>query len=124
MAHQKRTEIAQPERRLALVEEQAQALSPELVTGVAILNAELRYVEVSDGLAKLHGLSPEEHWGKTVRDIIPQLAPVVEPLLRKIMDTGEPAFNIELTGNLSGDEDAIHHLVISYIPLYGADNKP
>ncbi|HEY0546810.1 MAG TPA: PAS domain-containing protein [Pyrinomonadaceae bacterium] len=123
-ANQKRMELARPERRLALVEEHMQALSPELMTGVAILNAELRYVEVSDGLAKLHGLSPEEHWGKSIRDIIPQLAPMVEPLLRKIISTGEPAFNIELTGNLGGDPSVSHHLLISYIPLYGADNKP
>lgn len=120
----KQPESAQTTRRLALVKKRAKTLSTELMPGVAILNAELRYVEISDGLAKLHGLSPEEHWGKSVRDIVPQLAPVVEPLLRNIINTGEPAFNIELTVKLSSDPDVSRHLVVSYVPLYGADDKP
>jgi len=122
--NQKQPESAQTSRRLALVKEQAKTFSTELVTGVAILNAELRYVEVSEALAKMHGLSPEEHWGKSMRDIVPQLAPIVEPLLRHIINTGESAFNIELTVKLSSDPDVSRHLVVSYVPLYGAENKP
>lgn len=113
-----------PEQVLAQVEEHMLPFTANGTAGVAILNADLRYVEVSDGLARMHGLSPEEHLGKTVREIVPQLAPVVEPLLRRIIATGEPAFNIQLTGELEGGSGHMHRLVISYIPLYGAEGRP
>ncbi|MBV9959326.1 MAG: PAS domain-containing protein [Acidobacteria bacterium] len=124
MRRQTQVPAAVTEPTLARAEEHALPFPANATAGVAILNADLRYVEISDGLARMHGLTPEEHLGKSVREIVPQLAPVVEPLLRRIIATGEPAFNIQLTGELDGGSGHIHRLVISYIPLYGAEGKP
>lgn len=122
--HNNQTGLAPVEQTLNLVAEHVALSSTANTTvNVAVLDADLRYVEVSDGLAKLHGLAPEEHLGKSVREIVPQLAPVLEPLLRKIISTGEPAFNIELTGEMATDPGINHRWLISFIPLYGANGK-
>lgn len=109
---------------LALVERNIEPPLIEAASGIAVIDSELRYVQVSDWLARLHGLPAGEHPGKTVREIVPQLASTVEPLMRRILATGEPAFNIELQGEVAGDPGVLHRWNLSYIPLYQDDGKP
>src|SRR5712692_9656249 len=66
--------------------------------GLAILDRELRYVQLNETLAQMNGLPVEAHLGKRARDVLPALAPVVEPILTRIVATGEPALNIEVSG--------------------------
>src|SRR5579862_7387701 len=46
--------------------------------GLALLDKDLRYLQVSDALAEMNGVPAEEHVGKTVREIIPRIAAAVE----------------------------------------------
>lgn len=58
--------------------------------GTCKLDLELRYVEVSPWLAHLHGLSVFEHIGMTVREILPDMADMVEVQLQHVLDEGTP----------------------------------
>ena len=58
--------------------------------GSCVLDRELRYLQISPGLAAINGLSVEAHLGRTISEVIPDVATKVEPLLRGVIKTGKP----------------------------------
>ena len=66
--------------------------------GLCVLDRELRFVRINERLAEINGIPSAEHVGKTVRDLLPELADTVELEMRRILATGEPRLNIEIVG--------------------------
>lgn len=66
--------------------------------GVAIWDTDLRFVYINDALAAVNGRSPSEHIGSSLYDVIPDVAPVIEPILRKVLDSGEPMMEVDVAG--------------------------
>lgn len=92
--------------------------------GLAILDRDLRYVQLNETLAQMNGVPVEAHLGKRVREVLPALAPVVEPVLTRIVATGEPALNIEVSGETPDQPGVTRHWVASYFALPGESNEP
>jgi len=65
--------------------------------GLAILDADLHFVRINRRLAEMHVLPVEDHIGRSLREALPGLAAIVEPILGQVLQTGMPAVNIELT---------------------------
>ena len=91
--------------------------------GIGFWDRELRFVRVNDALAALNRLSPEEHIGRPLAEVIPTLAPTLEPLYRRVLETGEPLVHTEST-----DDAALHigeqrHWLSSYYPVRTADDE-
>ncbi|HEY9808766.1 MAG TPA: PAS domain S-box protein [Halomicronema sp.] len=53
--------------------------------GIAVVDKELRFLEINQTLADIHGIKPAQHLGKTYRQTLPHLAPTLEPLLNKVL---------------------------------------
>jgi PAS domain S-box-containing protein len=66
--------------------------------GVAIIDQDLKYVYCNAGLAAMNGSDPLGFIGKTVREVVPQLADVLEPALLEVLRTGKPIQNLEVEG--------------------------
>ena len=66
--------------------------------GIAILDSEYRYLWVNQQLAALNGVQPSEHLGKTVREVIGQIADEIESYLQRVFSTGESILNVEISG--------------------------
>ena len=62
----------------------------EAQIGLCYFDTDLRYVEINDWLAAINGLSPGEHVGRTVGEILPDVAESVMSQLRQVIETGEP----------------------------------
>ena len=91
--------------------------------GIGFWDRELRFVRVNDALAQLNRRTPEEHIGRTLAEVIPKLAPLLEPLYRRVLATGEPVVHEESTDEeISGPGDARHWLS-SYYPVRGDDGE-
>ena len=91
--------------------------------GIGFWDRELRFVRVNDALAQLNRQSPEEHIGRTLAEVIPNLAPHLEPLYRRVLETGEPVVHEESTDEeIAGPGDARHWLS-SYYPVRGDDGE-
>ncbi len=69
--------------------------------GLFALDSELRYRRVNACLAGLNGQPAAAHLGRTIREMVPGLADQVEPLLRHVLRTGEPALNVEIRGDVA-----------------------
>lgn len=58
--------------------------------GLAVLDLDLRFVRINRLLADINGLPVEDHIGKSIHDVIPELAPAAELRIRQVMTTGAP----------------------------------
>src|SRR5262249_16980503 len=66
--------------------------------GLAFADTQWRYVSINDHLAEINGLSVDAHLGRTVRQVLPHLADVVEPIYWRLIATGQPVVDIEVRG--------------------------
>jgi diguanylate cyclase (GGDEF)-like protein len=57
---------------------------------IGILDKRLRFVRVNQAMGRVHRLPAEAHMGKTVAEVLPSLAEQIQPVLSKVLMTGEP----------------------------------
>ena len=67
--------------------------------GLGFIDSQLRYVGVNNYLADFNGLAAEAHQGRTIREVLPQLADMLEPIYQRVLATGEPVLDVEKTGH-------------------------
>ena len=82
------TERKRLQDEVALRERQLQSFFRGATAGLALLDKDLRYVQINDTLAEMNGLSVEDHLGRTLREVVPWLAPMAEPILHQVMASG------------------------------------
>ena len=91
---------------------------------MSMLDPQLRYLKVNQRLADMTGLPIEAHLGKTIREIVPQLADILEPLFQQVFATGKPILNFELSGETGSSPGELRDFQLSYFPLMGEEAKP
>lgn len=52
--------------------------------GIAVVDKQLRFLQINQTLADIHGIQAAQHLGKTYRQALPHLASTVDPLLHKV----------------------------------------
>jgi diguanylate cyclase (GGDEF)-like protein/PAS domain S-box-containing protein len=82
--------------------------------GFGFLDHELRHVRVNQALAEIMGYERDAIEGRTLRELAPINADVLEPLARSVLESGEAVLGIEIQ-----DSEGSCHLV-SYYPVPGA----
>jgi PAS domain S-box-containing protein len=89
--------------------------------GAALIDPELRFVQVNQRLVEIDGLSVEDHLGRTVGEVLPELAPTLEPIVRTVLASGDPVVGIELSGETAAEPGVQRQWVASYFPVGAAD---
>ena len=84
--------------------------------GFYILDKDLSYVAVNHALADMNGRPAAAHLGKTLREVVGELADKIEPELQRVLDTGKPVLNLEVSGVLPTRGEVEHHLG-HYFPI-------
>ena len=79
--------------------------------GFGMLDGELRHVRVNQALAAVMGHERHEIEGRTLRELAPINADILEPLALSVLESGEPVLGIEVENS-----DGHCHLV-SYYPV-------
>jgi len=100
--------LTEPEKLIA-------AYFSSTTIGLSILDSELRYLAINDVLAAMNGISASEHLGKTAREILGDFADVVEPKLRRVLETGEPV-SFEASALLPAKTEH-GHWMLHYLPI-------
>ena len=77
----------------------------DLPIGICYFDRDLRYMYINDWLAKLNGISAENHLGREIADVLPHVAKHVTQSLRHVINSGEPliAGEIAAEDNSAGD---------------------
>jgi transcriptional regulator with PAS, ATPase and Fis domain len=68
--------------------------------GVGIVDDQLRYQAVNRRLAAMHGIPVEAHLGKTLREVLGEVALQIEPAVKEVLSTGRPIVDFEIAGAL------------------------
>src|SRR6478672_98767 len=87
--------------------------------GLLILDRELRYVHINEALAELNGIPAADHIGKSLREVLPALAPTLEPMFYGMLETGQPVWDYELIGETPKYPGVTRYWLASYYPLVG-----
>jgi PAS domain-containing protein len=99
--------MTQPPQRLqshpaSLGSDQAETLLDTVLSrapvGFAFVDRELRYVRVNAHFAAVISVPADAHLGRTVGEVVPEIATAVEPMLRQVLETGEPLLVSKRTG--------------------------
>lgn len=91
--------------------------------GMALFDRDLRYVRINDKLAEINGREVAEIVGRTLCEVIPDLADDLEPLLRGVLETGEPVIEGEVTGGTDAARGTDRFFRHSFHAVRGVDGR-
>jgi two-component system, NtrC family, sensor kinase len=95
---------------LALLE----AVQSAAPIGLGFADREGRYVRVNERLAEMNGRPVEAHLGRHIGEVVPAYWPAIEPLYRRVLETGVPVSHRAVTAM---PEAGPTRLQISYYPV-------
>lgn len=93
-----------------------EALLRHAPIGLAFVDREFRHVRVNDALTDIDGIEPEEHFGRSVEEIFPDLWPALEPLYRRAL-AGAVLVNEEVSGETRAAPGELRHWWVSFYPI-------
>ena len=101
-----------PSQRLA----QLQAVYDGATGGLGFLDRNLKYININRRLAEMHNVSIEDHYGKTIAEVIPDMYPLLEPHVKEALN-GKRISDLEIREPDSHVPDRRTFLV-SYQPAF------
>ncbi|HTL38893.1 MAG TPA: PAS domain-containing sensor histidine kinase [Kofleriaceae bacterium] len=94
-----------------------EALLAASPVGIAFFDREFRYLRINQALATINGRSIEEHIGRTIHEVIPEVAPQLETLLRGVLETGQPVLNLQVTAVPPSTPGVLRHFLATFFPV-------
>ncbi|MDJ1172990.1 PAS domain S-box protein [Roseofilum capinflatum] len=85
--------------------------------GMAILDKNMRFVQVNETLASTNDTGITEHLRKTFGEINPYRAKTLEPHLKQVLATGQPLLNVEVSHEIPRLSGNVRHWLENYFPL-------
>ncbi|MBW4535540.1 MAG: PAS domain-containing protein [Pleurocapsa minor HA4230-MV1] len=102
---------------------QIEAIYATAPIGLCFLDRERRFIQLNERLAEINGLPVSEHLGKTIREIVPELADIQESIFEQVFQTGLPILDVEVRGTTPAQPQVERHWLASYYPLKTADEQ-
>ncbi|MCY1009012.1 PAS domain S-box protein [Nannocystis pusilla] len=84
--------------------------------GFAVFDRELRYRRINRALAAINDLPVEVHLGQRLSEVVPWVAPLIEPMLERVRDRGETISDVEVSVMLPQRQGLPGHFLVSYYP--------
>lgn len=84
--------------------------------GITFFDTALRYLMVSDDFALNHDMPAEAYIGRTVREVVPYIADLIEPVMRRVIESGEPTIT-ELSYAVPQHPRDSRHWLVTLYPL-------
>ncbi len=84
--------------------------------GLSYISSDLKFIRINEQLAQINGLSVSEHIGRTIREVLPEMADTIESIYRQVIESGEPILDLELSGSTSAQPGENRCWLASYHP--------
>lgn len=107
------------QKRLAEIE----AIYNSAPIGLCVLDRNLRFVRINDRMAKINGFPPEEHIGKTIQEIVPDLAEQGEDVAKELFETKKKVMGREFNGITPAKPGVLRTWIEQWYPLKGSTNQ-
>ena len=111
------TELSQAQRETAeslMLLEALQSTSP---VGFGFVDREFRWQRMNETLAAYDGRPIAEQLGRSVAETAPDLWSQLEPMYRRVLETGEAVINTEVQGQVRSAPDVVGSWLSSYYPV-------
>lgn len=115
-----REAVADRERLMRQIADQLaelESLYDTAPVGLGLLDRDFCFQRLNARLADINGYSVDEHLGRTAWDLVPDLRSVAEPLLRRVLATGETLSEVEITGTTPAAPGVVRHWIEQFYPL-------
>jgi PAS domain S-box-containing protein len=112
------TDLKEAEARVRRQLAEVDAYFDAVPLAVAVYDAEGRYLRVNRQLAEFVGLPPDELTGHRTGDLFPDHGDTNEPFLHRVLRTGVPIRDVEMTLPRPAEPDgALYEWLVHYVPL-------
>ncbi len=101
--------------------QETQRIYKDMPVGLCYLDTDLRFIHINDWLAEINGIPAEEHLGRTLGELIPDVAAGVEAQYRQVIDTGEPIIGGTVEAETPAQPGIKRHFQHSYFPIRSDD---
>ncbi len=91
--------------------------------GICFLDREMRFIRINQVLAELNGLPAEQHLGQDFRQLLPESAAQLAPIIQQVLETGEPVLNVEISGESQGKPGYFGYWLANYYPVKNETGK-
>lgn len=85
--------------------------------GLCLVDTDLRFVRVNQRLAAINNRPASGHIGLHLSEVLPKLVKFVEPIFRRVIETGQPECDLEVHGPTPGKCDDQRDWLTGYYPL-------
>ena len=109
------------EARLATQIAELKALYDSAPIGLAFFSRDYRYLRVNEELAAINGVPVEDHIGRTIREVLSDQAPEVEPIIDRVFATGVAMRDLEVSGETPHQPGVIRHWLAGFYPVKDAN---
>jgi len=92
--------------------------------GLALMDRNFRVLRMNERLAVINGHPVCEQIGRTLRKLMPLLAPEIEAVVNRVFASGEPVTDVEIHGVTPADPVKERDWLGSYYPVKSADGVP
>ena len=101
--------------------QETQRIYKDMPVGLCYLDTDLRFIHINDWLAEINGIPAEEHLGRTLGELVPDVAAGVEAQYRQVIDTGEPIIGGTVEAETLAQPGIRRHFQHSYFPIRSDD---
>src|ERR1700757_4699147 len=106
---------------LAELDELASSYFNASNVGLCILDPSLHYIAINRRLAEMNGISAEDHLGRTVREILGDVANPMERKFSEVLEVRQPV-GFEVSGKLPSRTES-SHWIAHYFPIMNAQGE-
>ncbi|MFJ3834992.1 SpoIIE family protein phosphatase [Streptomyces sp. NPDC054904] len=93
--------------------------------GIAVLDTQLRFLQVNPALEAMNGLAESAHVGRRLAEVLPEVnAGDMEDAMRRVLATGEPVLDRRRTGRTPADPEHDHVWSCSYVRVEDPGGRP
>jgi len=107
------------QKRLAEIE----AIYNSAPIGLCVLDRNLRFVRINDRMAKINGFPPEEHIGKTIQEMVPDLAEQGEAVAKEVFETKKKVMGREFNGITPAKPGVLRTWIEQWYPVKDSSNQ-
>jgi PAS domain S-box-containing protein len=91
--------------------------------GLCVLDRDLRYVRLNERLAEFNGSTVAEHLGRTVWEVVPEVAAQVEPTIRRVLETGKPVLGVQVSSTTRARPGEQRTWIVHWLPLHDVQGE-
>jgi PAS domain S-box-containing protein len=115
----KRLQESEQKARLQLAE--LDTIYDSAPVGLCVFDPQLTYLHINKRMAEINGIPAEDHIGRTPWQVVPEIADQAEALLRQVLETGQPIWNVEISGETRAQPGVFRTWLEHWLPLKGPE---